>query len=98
MHKTIARLVILWFLPLYFSNLVQAATPLAATFIDNQASATYFDTDAGFFSTLYSNIVRATVQPIEAVQVGAAQTIYRTPGSFAVMPYQVTNTGNVSST
>ena len=75
-----------------------AATPAAGLRINSQATATFFDTNAGFFSTLNSNVVVVIIQPVEAVQIRPAQTFNRTPGSFAVLPYRVTNSGNVSTT
>ena len=76
----------------------QALTPVAGLRITNQARVTYFDTNAGFFSTLDSNVVAVIVQPVEAVQIRSAQVFNRTPGSSAVLPYRVTNSGNVSAT
>ncbi len=75
-----------------------AATPAASLRINNQATATFFDTNAGFFSTLNSNTVVVIVQPVEAVQIRAAQTFNRSPGSTAALPYRVTNSGNVTAT
>jgi large repetitive protein len=79
-------------------SLAHAATPVAGVRINNQAKATFFDTSAGFFATLNSNTVVVIVQPVEAVQIRPAQTFIRSPGSFAVLPYRVTNSGNVSAT
>ena len=74
-----------------------AAAPLAGSTINNRATATYFDTDSGFSATLYSNTVLVTVSPVEAVQLRAAQTFSRLPGSIVSIPYRVTNTGNTKS-
>ena len=74
-----------------------AAPPLAGSTVDNQAKIEYFDSNAGFFSTVFSNTVKSIVQPVENVQVQFPQTIYRSPGSFAVLPYRVTNTGNITT-
>ena len=75
-----------------------AAAPLAGLRITNQASATFFDTNAGFFATLNSNTVVVIVQPVEAVLVRPAQVFNRPPGALAVLPYRVTNSGNVAAT
>ena len=98
MLKTMARLTGLLLVSLLLATSVQAVAPLAGTRINNQATATFFDTNAGFFSTLNSNTVVVVIQPVEAVQIRPAQTFNRPPGSTAVLPYRVTNTGNVGST
>ncbi len=97
-HKTIARATILFLLQFMLLAAAQAAAPLAGSTINNKAQIDYFDSNAGFFSTLFSNTVKLTIQPVEKVLVQFPQTIYRSPGSFAVMPYRVTNTGNVTTT
>jgi large repetitive protein len=97
-RRVIVRLLGLVLLSLAFLVLAHAATPAAGLRINNQATATFFDTNAGFFSTLNSNTVVVIVQPVEAVQIRPAQTFIRSPGSFAVLPYRVTNSGNVGAT
>ena len=75
-----------------------AKAPLANSTLNNQAKIEYFDTGAGFFNTLFSNTVKVIVQPIEKVLIAPPLTIYRASGSFASLPFTVTNTGNVAST
>ena len=87
----------LLFLLLQLTLAAQAAAPLAGTRIKNQATVTFFDTDAGFYSSLSSNAVVVVIQPVEAVQVRHAQTFIRPPGALVVLPFRVTNTGNVDS-
>ena len=98
MRKIIACLAGFVLASLLLLASAHAATPAAGLRISNQAKATFFDTNAGFFSTLNSNTVVVIVQPVEAVQIRPAQTFNRSPGSFAVLPYRVTNSGNVSAT
>ena len=98
MRSLVARLIGFFLVSLLLLASAYAATPLAGLRINNQATATFFDTNAGFFSTLNSNTVVVIVQPVEAVQIRPAQTFNRSPGSFAVFPYRVTNSGNVSAT
>lgn len=74
-----------------------AVAPLAGSYIDNRAIVTYFDTDHGYNSTLYSNTVRVQVQPLEALALNANQDILRPAGGMAVMAHRLTNTGNVAS-
>ncbi len=74
------------------------AAPLAGTNLDNQARATYFDTDNGFNSIVFSNLVRVVVQPLEALTLTANQTVLRPAGGGVVLPHRLTNTGNVAST
>jgi large repetitive protein len=97
-QKVIARLIGFVLLSLMFLASAQALTPAAGLRINNQAKATFFDTNAGFFSTLNSNTVVVIVQPVEAVLIRPPQTFNRSPGSIAVLPYRVTNSGNVTST
>ena len=98
MQKIIARLIGFVMLSLMFVASAQAVTPAAGLRITSQAKATFFDTNAGFFSTLNSNIVIVIIQPVEAVLIRPAQTFNRTPGSIAALPYRVTNSGNVTAT
>jgi large repetitive protein len=98
MRSLIARLAGFFLVSLLLLASAYATTPLAGLRINNQATVTFFDTNAGFFSTLNSNTVVVIVQPVEAVQIRAAQTFNRAPASFAVLPYRVTNSGNVTTT
>ena len=98
MRSLVARLIGFFLASLLLLASAYAATPLAGLRINNQAKATFFDTNAGFFSTLNSNTVVVIVQSVEAVQIRPAQTFNRSPGSFAVLPYRVTNSGNVTAT
>ncbi len=77
--------------------LASAVAPLAGSYIDNRATVTYFDTDHGYNSTLYSNTVRVQVQPLEALTLSLNQDILRPAGGMAVLPHRLTNTGNVPS-
>ena len=72
-----------------------ATAPLANSTLNNQAKIQYFDTGAGFNNTLFSNTVKVIVQPVEKVLIAPPLTIYRASGSFASLPFIVTNTGNV---
>ena len=102
MQQIIARATLLFLLQLVLQllsiSVAHATAPLSGTSIDNQSTATYFDTNAGFFSTLNSNVVKVIVQPVEAVQISPVQTVSREPGSIATLSYRVTNTGNVTTT
>ena len=93
-----ARWVSLLFLLTGLLSSAHGAAPLAGATISNRATATYFDTDAGFSGTLHSNTVLVVVNAVEAVQIRTAQTLSRLPGSFAALAYRVTNTGNTNST
>ena len=96
-HQIIARATFIFFIQLVLLTAAQATAPLSGSTINNQSTATYFDTNAGFFSTLDSNIVKVIVQPVEAVQISPIQTVYREPGSIASLSYRVTNTGNITT-
>ena len=98
MSKTIARLLGFFLVGLLLLVSASAATPSAGLSITNQATATFFDTEFGFFSTQKSNTVTVIVQAVEAVQIRPAQTFSRPAGSVADLPYRITNTGNVTST
>ena len=74
-----------------------AAAPMAGTVIRNQALCSYFDTDSGFASALNSNTVLLTVQPVEALTLSAPALQSRAPGSYAQLPFQLVNSGNVAS-
>jgi large repetitive protein len=78
------------------ATILYAAPPAGST-IENQAIAKYFDTDYGFNSTVFSNTVRVTVQPLEAVLLTQDQTVIRAAGSVVRLPHRLTNTGNVRS-
>ena len=97
-YKKIAYAAFVLLLQLFAMANAHATAPLAGSTINNQARVDFFDTNAGFFSTLFSNTVKVTVQPVEKVLVESPQTVFRSPGSFAVFPYKVTNTGNVTTT
>ena len=79
--KTLSAFYLL-FLALLLSLItsVAVAAPLAGTNLDNQAKATYFDTDNGFNSTIFSNLVRVVVLPQEALTLTASQTVSRPAG------------------
>ena len=98
-YKTLSAFYLL-FLALLLSLItsVAVAAPLAGTNLDNQAKATYFDTDNGFNSTIFSNLVRVVVLPLEALTLTASQTVLRPAGGVVSLPHSLTNTGNVVST
>ena len=102
MFKTIARatslFLVSFMLQLMSATAAHALAPLAGSTINNQAKVQYFDTGTGFNNTLFSNTVKVIVQPVEKVSVALPLTIYRAPGSFAPLPFLVTNTGNTAST
>lgn len=58
---------------------------------------TYVDAASGLSSRLVSNTVRVTVQPQPALTLVADRTLRRTPGSRAVSPHRLSNTGNASA-
>lgn len=93
-----ARWVCLLLCLIMLQSFAYGAAPLAGATISNRATATYFDTDAGFSGTLYSNTVLVVVSAVEAVQLRSAQVFNRLPGTFVTVPYRVTNTGNTTST
>lgn len=76
-HKIIARTATLFLLQLMMLSSAHAAPPLAGSTVDNQAKIEYCDSNAGFFSTVFSNTVKSIVQPVENVLVQFPQTIYR---------------------
>ena len=98
MRSLFVRLISFCLATLLILASAHAATPPAGLRITNQAKATFFDTNAGFFSTLNSNTVVVIIQPVEAVLIRQAQTFNRTPGSTAALPYRVINSGNVTAT
>lgn len=74
-----------------------AAAPSAGSVIENRAYMTYVDAASGLSSRLVSNTVRVIVQPQPALTLAADRTLQRTPGSRAVFPHRLTNTGNASA-
>ena len=74
-----------------------AAALSAGSVIENQAVMTYVDAASGLSSRLASNTVRVTVQPLPALVLAADRSVQRTPGSRAVFPHRLTNTGNAAA-
>ena len=75
----------------------QAAVAIGGSTISNQATIQYFDATIGNL-TQTSNIVQVTVEKVEKVLLQFPQTVFRAPGTFAVLPFRVINTGNVTTT
>lgn len=70
------------------------AGPLAGTEIVNRASVSYVDAFTGFPALVYSNEVRVSVQPQEALVLTPGQSMTRPVGAGFDLPYRLTNTGN----
>ena len=78
---------------LWLGTLVQAA-PIAGSFIDNEASATYRDTAGNPLPTVVSNRVEARVEQVGAFTLTSSQTRLAAPGQTVYFPHLLTNTGN----
>jgi uncharacterized repeat protein (TIGR01451 family) len=96
-YKKIAYAAFVLLLQLALMNSAQAKVALGGSIISNQAKIQYFDAAIGNL-TQTSNTVTVTVETVEKVLLQFPQTVSRAPGSFAALPYRVTNTGNVTST
>ena len=70
------------------------ATPLAGSFITNQAGGSYTDTASGTAQSTLSNIVRAVVQQVASFTLGATQSKNAAAGGTVYFPHVLTNTGN----
>jgi uncharacterized repeat protein (TIGR01451 family) len=96
-YKKIAYAAFVLLLQLALVSGAQAKVALGGTVISNQAKIEYFDAAIGNL-TQTSNTVTVTVAAVENVLLQFPQTVSRAPGSFAALPYRVTNTGNVTTT
>jgi uncharacterized repeat protein (TIGR01451 family) len=74
------------------------AAPLAGSEIVNQASVSYVDAVTGLNSTLQSNVVKVTVQPLEALTLTQSQSISRAAGAGFGLAHRLANTGNTNTT
>jgi large repetitive protein len=77
--------------------LAAAAAPTAGTAIDNQAEASFFDTDSGYHVRVRSNAVRVTVQAQEALTLAPPLRLGAAIGGFVRLPHRLVNTGNTAS-
>ena len=74
------------------------AAPLAGSFIENQAEASWFDPVSGLHARLKSNLVRLSVAAREALLLVSDQQRTFPPGSEARFVHRLTNTGNAVTT
>lgn len=74
------------------------AAPLAGSFIENQAEASWFDPVSGLHARLKSNLVRLSVAAREALLLAPDQQRTFPPGSEARFVHRLTNTGNAVTT
>lgn len=84
---------------LLFSLTLQAyaATPLAGTLIQNQASASYKDA-GGIEQVATSNLVETLVQQVGAMTLVQDQSRFGAAGNSLFFPHVLTNTGNGDDT
>lgn len=78
---------------MWLGTLVQAA-PIAGSFINNEASATYRDTAGNPLPTVVSNRVEARVEQVGAFTLTSSQSRVAAPGQTVYFPHVLTNTGN----
>jgi uncharacterized repeat protein (TIGR01451 family) len=76
---------------------VQAAPAPAGAVIRSQATATYVPAGLAQTQTVSSNMVIATVLPVEALVLTQDQTVSRPPASIVTLSHLLSNTGNVAS-
>lgn len=88
----LVRCILLLLTGVLASGAVLAATP-AGTVIQNQALATYTDTDGNRVSVV-SNLVETTVQQVAGVQLSSDQQQRVTVGTQFSFSHRVVNTGN----
>lgn len=74
------------------------AAPLAGSFIENRAEASWFDPVSGLHARLKSNVVRLSVAAKEALLLAQDQQRTFPPGSEARFVHRLTNTGNAVTT
>lgn len=94
-----SAVAVVWGLCLFllFFATASTAAPSAGTVIENRAYMTYVDAASGLSSRLVSNAVLVIVQPQPALVMEADRILQRTPGSLAVFPHRLSNTGNASA-
>ena len=74
------------------------AAPLAGSFIENRAEASWFDPVSGLHARFASNLVRLSVAAREALLLAPDQQRTFPPGSEARFVHRLTNTGNAVTT
>ncbi|KVW99768.1 DUF11 domain-containing protein [Thiobacillus denitrificans] len=74
------------------------AAPLAGSFIENRAEASWFDPVSGLHARFASNLVRLSVAAREALLLEQDQQRTFPPGSEARFVHRLTNTGNAVTT
>ncbi|MDZ4355376.1 MAG: hypothetical protein U1B84_03000, partial [Variovorax sp.] len=62
------------------------------------ATGTYVPVGLGHSETVNSNVVIASILPVEALSLTQDQRVNRPPGTVATLSHLLTNTGNVAST
>lgn len=94
------RCIAAFALTLGFAALSTAATaaPLAGSFIENRAEASWFDPVSGLHARFVSNVVRLGVTAREALLLEQNQQRDFPPGSEARFVHRLTNTGNAVTT
>jgi large repetitive protein len=75
-----------------------AAMPLAGTSLQVQALATYQPTGWSQTETIRSNVVETLIAAVEVVSLAGDSWLTRAPGTHIVLPYRLSNLGNVAST
>ncbi|CAA6824120.1 MAG: Unknown protein [uncultured Thiotrichaceae bacterium] len=84
-------------LSMFFSMMAYAASPVAGTLIQNQASATYKDA-GGVSQFATSNIVETVIQQVGALDLIQNQEKQGAAGNTIYFPHVLTNTGNGEDT
>ncbi|PIF73226.1 putative repeat protein (TIGR01451 family) [Variovorax sp. 54] len=75
----------------------QAAPAPGGIVIRSIATGTYVPAGQGHSETASSNVVIASVLPVEALSLTQDQRVNRPPGTVATLSHLLTNTGNVAS-
>ncbi|MDQ3060026.1 MAG: hypothetical protein M3R45_10970 [Pseudomonadota bacterium] len=91
------RLLLAWLLAAMGMVPLWAATPPAGFVIKNRAEALYTPAGKALPETLFSNTVSASVEAVEALTLTSDWSVSLPPGSKALLPHILTNTGNVDS-
>lgn len=91
------RLLLAWLLAALWSMPLWAAAPPAGFVIKNRAEASYVPTGKALPETIFSNTVSVSVGAVEALTLTHDWTVDLPPGSQAVLPHILSNTGNVAS-
>ena len=74
-----------------------AETP-AFTFIENQATATYYDPTIGIGNVVVSNVAQIQVAPVYGLHLIDDRSIKASPGNYINFSHVLTNQGNVTDT